>query len=188
METERGRFTDPPYDEQWQTEALRKSGLELGRRCLDLPPLDQRQRGPRRTPPRTDADKVNDYRIHPGLIDCGFQVLGALLPGAGEGIDAYLPMSVERLRLYDHSSAPAWCTVSLRELKGDVALGDIQLVDASGRVVRNSKVCGCTGCPARLVGPPAGRAASRLVSRWLGRRSRWRLLRPVPAKARPGAG
>jgi len=38
-----------------------------------------------------------------------FQLLGALLTGAGEGIDAYLPVSVDRLQLYDRPSGAAWC-------------------------------------------------------------------------------
>ena len=69
-------------------------------------------------------------------MDGGFQLLGALLPGAGEGIDAYVPdgrrpnpllLSVRARR---RGSVPR-----SSRCHGNVATGDIQMLDGSGRVL-----------------------------------------------------
>jgi len=80
-------------------------------------------------------ERTDDYQIHPGLLDCGFQLLGAALPGAGTGIDAYVPMGLERLRLYDRPQGPTWYLISLKSLENNVATGDIRLVDQEGRTL-----------------------------------------------------
>ncbi len=135
IQAERQRFTGEPHDEQWQMEALRKSGLEFGPGffwgCHHW--VDGNE-GLAEFRVAREADKLDEFQVHPGILDAGFQLLGALLPGAGEGIDAYLPVGMDRLQLYDRPSGAIWCAASLRELKGDVALGDIQFMDGPGRV------------------------------------------------------
>ena len=136
LTAERGRFTGEPRDEQWQVEALRKSGLEPGpafrwilRHWVSASAGLAELRAAR------DAEQADDYQIHPGLLDCGFQLLGALLPGAGEGVDAYVPMGVDRVQVYDRPREPARCVALLRSLKEQLAVGDVQLTDGSGRVL-----------------------------------------------------
>jgi acyl transferase domain-containing protein/NADPH:quinone reductase-like Zn-dependent oxidoreductase/acyl carrier protein len=132
----RSLFTGEPRDEQWQIEALRKSGLEPGpgfrwtvrHWVSEIEGLSE-LRAPR------DADRVDDYHIHPGVLDCGFQLLGAILPGAGQGIDAYVPMEVDRVQVYERVRGPAWWLATLHSLKGNVAIGDLQLVDGAGQVL-----------------------------------------------------
>jgi acyl transferase domain-containing protein len=132
----RSRFTGEPRDEQWQLEALRKSGVEQGptfqwisrhwvNNCEGLAEV----RAPR------DADHAGDYQVQPGLLDCGFQLLGALLPGAGENIDAYVPMGVDRMQLYAPPLQVAWCTASLKSLSDNLVTGDVQMLDNSGQVL-----------------------------------------------------
>jgi acyl transferase domain-containing protein len=133
---ERNRFAGQPYDEQWRIEALAKSGLEPGPGFLWLHNHwvgGQQGLADLRAP--QDADRVDDYQLHPGLLDAAFQLLGGLLPGAGEGIDAYVPMGIDRLQVYERPVRPAWCLASLRSLAGKLAVGDLQLVDESGRVL-----------------------------------------------------
>ncbi len=98
LNAEQARFTGEPRDEAWQAEALRKSGLEPGP-TFTWNPLHWVQEGEVLAEVRAprDGDRVEQYQVHPGLLDCGFQSLGAALPGAGSGIDAYVPFSVERL-------------------------------------------------------------------------------------------
>ncbi len=136
LEARRNGFSAEPHDEAWRIEALAKSGLQPGPTFRwmvrhwaseDSGLADLR-------PPRDD-DHLADYQIHPGLLDGAFQLLGGVLPGAGEGIDAYVPMGVERLQLHQRPLEPAWYVASLRSLEGNVATGDVQLVDAGGRVL-----------------------------------------------------
>jgi acyl transferase domain-containing protein/NAD(P)-dependent dehydrogenase (short-subunit alcohol dehydrogenase family) len=136
IDARRGCFAGQPRDEQWQTETLRKSGLEFGpgfRWCAHHWVNGNEGLGELRAP--RDVDKADDYQVHPGLLDGGFQVLGALLLGAGEEIDAYLPVGVDRVQVYDRPRQVAWYVASLRSLKGEVGMGDVQMVDAAGRVL-----------------------------------------------------
>ncbi len=136
METERARFSGEPRDAQWVVEALRKSGLEFGPALLwsSCHWINGNEALGRLRLAR-DADKQDDYRIHPGMLDSAFQLTAAMLPGAGEGIDAYLPVGVERFQLYDHPTGEVWCAASIREVKGDVVLSDVQFLEGSGRVL-----------------------------------------------------
>jgi acyl transferase domain-containing protein/NADPH:quinone reductase-like Zn-dependent oxidoreductase/NAD(P)-dependent dehydrogenase (short-subunit alcohol dehydrogenase family)/acyl carrier protein len=133
---QRGRFAGEPYDEAWRIEALRRSGLEPGPSFRWLlhhwvgknEGLAELRRG-------QDGDHADDYQVHPGLLDSGFQLLGGVLPGAGEGIDTYVPMGVDQVQVYDRPQTATWCRALLRSLKGKVAVGDIQFLDDSGRVL-----------------------------------------------------
>ena len=133
---QQARFTGPPFDDAWRTEALRKSGLEPGPSfcwaklhwCHEQDALAE-LRGPR------DSDHAAGYHVHPGLLDSAFQLLGAALPGAGTGIDAYVPMTVQRLRLHDRLGQPAWFLASSTSLQRDFAIGNVVVADAEGRVL-----------------------------------------------------
>ncbi len=136
VEAQRARFTDPPLGRRVALEALRKSGLEPGPSFCWVPLhwLHERDalgqvRGPQA------SDHAAGYHVHPGLLDCAFQLLGAALPGAGTGIDAYVPMTVGRLRCCDRVTQPAWYLASLNSLERDFATGDVVLMDAQGRVL-----------------------------------------------------
>lgn len=136
IEAQRARFTDPPFDDDWRTEALRKSGLEPGPSFCWVPLhwLDGQDAWGEVRPQR-DSDHADGYQVHPGLLDCAFQLLGAALPGAGTGIDAYVPMTVERLRICGRLDQAAWMLASLTSLQRDYALGDVVLTAEDGRVL-----------------------------------------------------
>jgi NADPH:quinone reductase-like Zn-dependent oxidoreductase len=133
---QRARFTEPARDDAWRVEAQRKSGLEYGPAFCWFPfhwlcgqdALGQ-IRGSR------DDDRAAGYHVHPGLLDGAFQLFGATLPGAGTGIDAYVPMTLKRLRLLDRTGQPAWYVASLTELQRDFAVGNVSVTDADGRVL-----------------------------------------------------
>jgi acyl transferase domain-containing protein len=133
---QQARFSGPGYDDAWRIEAERKSGLDYGPSFCWTPVhwKDNEEAWGQVREPR-DSDHAADYRVPPGLLDCGFQLLGATLPGAGSGIDAYVPMTVGRLRLHDSVQAAAWYQVKLKSLERDYAIGDIRLLDAAGRVL-----------------------------------------------------
>ena len=132
----RGAFTDPPRDAAWQTEALKMSGLEPGPSFTwaDLHWANRSQTLGEIRAPRSE-DRADDYWVHPGLLDTMLQLLGAALPGAGSGIDAYIPMGADRIQWHDRSSGPARCLASITSLEPNSATGDVCLVDAAGKVL-----------------------------------------------------
>jgi NADPH:quinone reductase-like Zn-dependent oxidoreductase len=136
MEAQRARFTGEPRDDAWRVEALRKSGLEPGP-TFSWTPLHWVQQHDALAEVREPqpADRAEEYFAHPGLLDAAFQLLGAALPGAGTGIDAYVPMSVDRLQWFDRPQGPSRYLVSLTSLEGNSAVGDARLVDLTGRVL-----------------------------------------------------
>ena len=136
LATDRARFTGDAFDEAWHIEATLKSGLQYGpsfrfsdRHWVDGNEAISELRAFR------DSDHAADYQIHPGLLDCAFQLVGAILPGAGSGIDAYVPMKVDRVRLFDKVEGAAWLRATLTSNERDIATGDVAVLDANGRVL-----------------------------------------------------
>ncbi len=90
------------------------------------------------------------YCLHPALLDACFQALGAALPSehySAEG-SAYLPVALDRLRLYRPGEAKAWCRVCIRPQDGnpplvdpasrrqpDALVGDLDVFDESGLAI-----------------------------------------------------
>ena len=132
----RSHFVDRPHDEAWRIQALGKSGLEPGPTFRWMIRHWVNERGAVADVRRAnDADRPEDYQVHPGLLDSAFQLLGGALPGAGEGIDAYVPMSVDRIEVLGRPLEAAWFVVTLRSHDGKLAVGDIQVTDTEGRVL-----------------------------------------------------
>lgn len=133
----RARFVSGELrDTQWQREALRKSGFEPGPTFSWMP--EHRavaNEGFGEVRVATEADHAGEYQIHPGLLDTTLQLLGALLPGAASGIDAYVPMHFDRIQLFDRPQGTLWCLATLKSFDGKNAVGNIDLIDAEGRVV-----------------------------------------------------
>ena len=81
--------------------------------------------------------EVGDYKLHPVLLDACFQVLGTAFPDDGKQ-DAYLPVSLERLRLYCRPSTRLWVQAQMRPLKNSnqkTLTAELCLFDESGAVV-----------------------------------------------------
>ena len=136
LAVERSRFGGTPYDEASRTEALRRSGVAAGPafRWLSDHWVSQNE-GLAKLRPAEPNDHADDYQMHPGLLQSGFQLLCGILPAAGEGSDTYVPMGVDHVQLYDRPQTATWCQARLRSLRGKVAVGDLQFVDDSGRVL-----------------------------------------------------
>lgn len=134
LAAEQARFAGEGFDAAWRAEALRKSGLEPGPgfSWIERHWADEHGAFGQMRPPG-DGDSGAKYQLHPGLLDCAFQILGAALPGAGTGIDAYVPMSVERLRVHEAVRGETWCLASITSLQRNVAVGDVRLADSKGR-------------------------------------------------------
>ena len=132
----RARFSGEARDSEWRKAALRKSGLEPGPTFSWLVlhwtnPAEAL--GQIRLP--CDSDRADQYRVHPGLLDSALQLLGSILPGAGTGIDAYVPMAFKRLQCFGIPQGPLWALASLTSFDGKLAVGNVDLIDDQGQVV-----------------------------------------------------
>ena len=136
LRAERALFTGDARDEAWTAEALRKSGLEPGPtfcwtrfHWLEGREVMAELRGPR------EADHAEDYHIPPGLLDTAFQLLGSAIPGAGTGIDAFVPVAVDRLQWFDRIRGPGFFCGGLTSVDANQAIGNVRVVDAVGRTL-----------------------------------------------------
>jgi len=96
----------------------RRDGEALGR--IELPALD--------------AAEGLAFQIHPALLDAAVQIV---VEACSTG-DTYLPMALERFRLYRRPSAQLWSHAVVRArstVAADVIVADIRLLDDDGRVV-----------------------------------------------------
>ena len=155
LESIRARFTGEARDVAWRREALRKSGLEPGPTFfwLVLHWTNPREALGELRPP-CEADRADQYHVHPGLLDSVFQLLGSILPGAGTGIDAYVPMAFESWQCFEMPQGPLWALASLTSFDGNLAVGNIDLIDASG---------------SRVVAKMEGASLRRVSRDWLAR-------------------
>jgi myxalamid-type polyketide synthase MxaE and MxaD len=80
------------------------------------------------------------HRIHPALLDAGFQVLVTAVAGGqgGAGGGPVVPVGIERFHLHDWPAAEVWSHARARpaDQGGSGALvGDVTMLDGSGRVL-----------------------------------------------------
>jgi natural product biosynthesis luciferase-like monooxygenase protein len=91
--------------------------------------------------PDTLEQEAEAYGLHPALLDGGLQVITTLLPPDDDGTPGehtYLPTGLKRIRIYDRPGARAWCHARLhpgQNAGGDKLMGDVRLVDETGRVL-----------------------------------------------------
>ncbi|MET0647982.1 MAG: SDR family NAD(P)-dependent oxidoreductase, partial [Pyrinomonadaceae bacterium] len=89
-------------------------------------------------PQQVTADAAA-YRLHPAVLDCGLQLLGATLP-AGDAAarpSAFVPTAFEEARLHGLRPKCLWARASLRTGEGNAQRlkGDVSIFDEAGRVV-----------------------------------------------------
>jgi acyl transferase domain-containing protein len=125
---------------------------------------------------------LEDYPLHPGLIDSCFQVLASwALEAAAKKRDAlFIPFSMSRFIVHRRPRGRVWCHASIeggeQAMAGEVIGGDLRILDEQGLV---AEVIGFRG---RL----ASREAVRLVPRARREESRYEVVwrpdtRPAPA-------
>jgi len=87
--------------------------------------------------PASIAADTARYNLHPAMLDAGIQAIFATFAWSenGEQRAAYLPVGIERLRLYQKGARIAWCHARLREHKRRSAVADFVLFDEAGSVI-----------------------------------------------------
>jgi acyl transferase domain-containing protein/ubiquinone/menaquinone biosynthesis C-methylase UbiE/acyl carrier protein len=78
------------------------------------------------------GEKLNDYRLHPAVLDACFQTTSAAAPMNFASGEAYLPVKIERVRF--HASLPTrlFACAQLRTLGPRAFKVDIQILDEAG--------------------------------------------------------
>ncbi len=120
---------------------LRRRGIEFGPNFHGLARLwrgDGEALGEIRLP-ECIAEEAGRFRIHPAFLDACLQLLGAGLPGGGDGGEAaYLPVSLDRYEIHGRPGARIWSYARLRP-RGDAgretATGDVRIFDDAGQLV-----------------------------------------------------
>ncbi|QSQ14847.1 type I polyketide synthase [Myxococcus landrumensis] len=119
-------------------EGIAQQGLGLGPRFRWLEALfhGEREAFGRLRPPQP-GDDVGAYRLHPGLLDSCFQVLGAVAGFASiEGL-AFVPMGIQHFALHGEG-LPRFCHLVLRSGSGaadETSKVDLRMFDVSGGLV-----------------------------------------------------
>jgi len=88
----------------------------------------------------------NEYIAHPTFLDSCFQVILAAIPmdiTAGNYARAFLPVSVERLRLFRRLDDHAFSHVTIRNCSTEALIADIHVVDAQGNIMLEVKGLRC---------------------------------------------
>ncbi|MDZ7335182.1 MAG: amino acid adenylation domain-containing protein [candidate division KSB1 bacterium] len=91
-------------------------------------------------PPAAIEAELNDYMIHPALLDAGLQVLSNALPFEmdGDQADVYLPIRFEKITNLELQRQPQWSYTRIYPIEepNPVSLkSDVILFDAAGEIV-----------------------------------------------------
>jgi acyl transferase domain-containing protein/acyl carrier protein len=80
---------------------------------------------------------VDEYRLHPGLIDSCLRALSLCAPDTGRHRELYVPFRIDALRLYAKPDANAtlWCHAEASEVSPQHITGNVRLMDDSGAVM-----------------------------------------------------
>jgi phthiocerol/phenolphthiocerol synthesis type-I polyketide synthase D len=117
--------------------ALRRTGLHHGQAFAALTRIVRKPGGSSEAeivlPDEAAPDR--SYRIHPVMLDAALQCLAAALPAESlaDSVEAtYLPVSVEKIRVFGDVGRRARCNAELTNLDGDGILGRLVLTDDAG--------------------------------------------------------
>jgi myxalamid-type polyketide synthase MxaB len=123
-----------PVEDYYAT--LRSRGIEFGDRFQAIQKLWRGEAGALGQIQLPESIALETYQIHPVLLDACFQVMGAMMVDTDS--DAYLPVSVDRLTLYDRPGTQIWSQVQLRsrpESEAQEVTADLNLLNDQGNRV-----------------------------------------------------
>ena len=193
----RGRRAQPLYRRAARRTMADRGAAQIGPRArTDLPvdsaPLGPRERGAGRAPSRARRRPRGRLSSSSRLARlAASSCWAACCPAPAKDIDAYVPMGVDRIQCLRSPRRAGLLSASIKSLRGNVAVGDMQMLDALGTSARETRRRAVAARAARLAGPPAGRTAARLVlSSWPGSLQALEPLAPRSSatSAEPGAG
>ncbi|WP_111977550.1 SDR family NAD(P)-dependent oxidoreductase [Algibacillus agarilyticus] len=84
--------------------------------------------------PETVSKSVNDFLLHPVILDAAFQMVGVPLL-AKDSETPYLPVGMAALHRYQATGKVAWCIVKPQGEANSTYSADIELIDESGNIL-----------------------------------------------------
>ena len=87
--------------------------------------------------PAWPREDIEAFQVHPGILDAGLQVFGALVAASTDehhrqGL--HLPTRIDQFRLHGRPGGHHWCHARVRQREADAIVGDVQLFDDAGEV------------------------------------------------------
>ncbi|NEO43741.1 MAG: type I polyketide synthase [Moorea sp. SIO4A3] len=82
--------------------------------------------------PEEIAGQATDYQLHPALLDTALQILGHAISNTETDAQAYLPVGIDKLKLYRQTITQVWAIVEVPE---NTLKGSIKLVDNQGSIL-----------------------------------------------------
>lgn len=93
-------------------------------------------------------DEVNDYHIHPALLDGAFQLLAIAVNEYTEfSENSYVPTVAERIFYYGKKTTQLICCLTIEEIGARRIVSDIQLYDEDGSCVMSIQGLVCKALP-----------------------------------------
>ena len=131
-----------PGDRHFTTMQRLQIGYGLAFQGIERIGLGKNEAVARIRAPQAIAADSHDFRIHPALLDSGFQLLVSLACGGSEEVcsGAWMPVILEKACLYPSQTVTdeLWAVCMAREgadQKDDFFTGDLFLLEPSGRVL-----------------------------------------------------
>ena len=88
--------------------------------------------------PQSLVLEAKNYQIHPVLLDASFQMLAAAVDQAGDEKSTYLPVEIERIKVYRCPDTCLWARVAIgmgKERNTQTITGEVHLLDNNGNLV-----------------------------------------------------
>ncbi|NEQ66579.1 MAG: acyltransferase domain-containing protein, partial [Symploca sp. SIO2D2] len=82
--------------------------------------------------PEEIAGQATDYQLHPALLDAALQILGHAISNTEADDQAYLPVGIDKFKLYRQTITQVWAIVEVAE---NTLKGSIKLVDNQGSLL-----------------------------------------------------
>jgi len=172
-----------PLDVTAYYDHLRACGVEYGPAFQGLTAISRGERtaiGTIVVPDVVDAE-VNEYRLHPALLDACLQLMGVALPSSEGDDTAYLPIEVGEYVLSGRPAARMTCAASVAPLaagSADTFAGDLTLRSEDGTLLASIR-----GLQFKRASRAAlQRSAGHSIDDWM-HEVQWQPLPDLPAAA-----
>lgn len=98
--------------------------------------------------PEIEAE-AGGYQVHPAMLDACFQVLSLAIPASEARLrfSLYLPVQIERVKLFGRPGGAVWCHAALIRHGGRSLAGDIRVFGDDGRVLMQIDGLRCQAAP-----------------------------------------
>ncbi|HEY3861189.1 MAG TPA: SDR family NAD(P)-dependent oxidoreductase [Verrucomicrobiae bacterium] len=87
--------------------------------------------------PALIESEAREFLLHPVLLDASFQVFMLCFPEAAKQ-DVYLPIGLEKLRVWQQTGQSAWCHAKLRPIENgdrEILAGELRVFDDNGSLI-----------------------------------------------------